>query len=124
MNIIERQTVLGKSLFEINSNTFTDLATAQRENVEKYFAALRDFGNHLPEIKDIASFVSFQSEYNESLWNTARNTYSVQSGIIRSAFEDTRDAVRTAFAGEAVSEETEAEIKPKTKAKKAEKISA
>ncbi len=120
MSIIERQTELGRSIVEINTNTLTGLATLQRENIEKYFATNRTFGEKLPEVNDIASFVSLQREYNETLWNNVREAVEAQTGIVRGAFEETREALTKAFtteqAEEVVTEKPEAKAKAKAKA--------
>jgi len=132
MNIIERQTTLGKSLFEINSRTFASLANLQRENIEKYFETNRDFGSRLTDIKDAAGFVSVQSQYGETLWNNVRDNLEAQSGIVRSAFEESRDAIQLAFGnGEEVAQDKAAQDKvvedkpvkarPKAKARKSAK---
>ncbi|HKI73905.1 MAG TPA: phasin family protein [Pseudomonadales bacterium] len=110
MNIMEKQAELGRSLFEINTNTLKELAALQRENVEGYFETNRNFGERLPEIKGMSDFVELQREYGETLWNNVRKAVESQNEIIRSAFEETSEAVKVAFT-------PEAEEKPKAKAK-------
>lgn len=116
MNIIEKQAELGRSILEINTSTFKELASLQRQNIEKYFETNRAFGEKLPEVRDISSFVSLQREYGETLWNNAREAVETQSGIVRGAFEETRSALQKAFTGEAADDTTE---KAGTQAKKA-----
>jgi Phasin protein len=120
MSIIERQSELGKSIFEINTNTLKELATLQRENFEKYFSTNRSYGEKLPEIKDVSSFVSLQREYGETLWGNVREAVETQNGILRGAFEETRVALEKAFKTEAADDEADekpAKAKAKTKAK-------
>ncbi len=115
MSIIERQFELGRSIVEININTLTGLATLQREAIEKYFSTNRTFGEKLPEVNNIASFVSLQREYTETLWNNVRETVETQSGVVRSAFEETQQVFTKAFTTEQA-EEVVTE-KPAAKAK-------
>lgn len=100
MNIIEKQTELTKSLYEINSSTFKELATLQRENLEKYFEANRTFGERLPEVKSVTDFVSLQREYGETLMTNTREAFETQNEIVRGAFEETTEALRHAFTAE------------------------
>ncbi len=118
MSIIERQTELGRSIVEINTNTLRELVTLQRENFEKYFSTNRSFGEKLPEIKDVSSFFSLQREYGETLWGNVRDAVETQNGIFRGAFDETRLALEKAFnTTEEVVEETVAKPAPKSKAK-------
>ena len=118
MSIIERQTALGRSIVEINTNTLRELVTLQRENFEKYFSTNRSFGEKLPEVKDVSSFVSLQREYGETLWSNVREAVETQNGIFRGAFEETRLALEKAFSTtEEVVEEPVAKPAPKSKAK-------
>lgn len=115
MNIIERQNELGRSLFEINTNTLRELASLQRENVEKYFETNRSFGERLPEVKSLSDFLNLQREYGETLWNNTREAVESQNEIFKSAFKDTAEAMKTALSPE---EEAEApKRKSRTKAK-------
>lgn len=118
MNMIEKQAALGRSLFEINTNTLKELAALQRENVETYFETNRAFGERLPEIKGISDFVELQREYGETLWGNMRKAVESQNEIFRSAYEETSEAVRVAF-----SPETE-EKAPKARAKATKKAAA
>ena len=113
MNVIEKQSKLGKDIFEINTNTLKELANLQKDNVEKYFDANRAYGEKLPEVKDVSSFVSLQREYTESLWNGVKDAFSTHNGIVRGAFEETRHAFEEAY----TSESKAAKPAPKTKAK-------
>lgn len=115
INIVERQTELGRSLYEINTNTLKELATLQRENVEKYFETNRTFGEKLPELKSVEEFVALQREYGETLWANAREAMEAQGAIVKSAFEETSAAVKTAFATNEASPKPKAKAKPKAK---------
>ena len=121
MSIIERQTELGRSIVEINTNTLKELATLQRENIEKYFSTNRTYGAKLPEVNDLSSFVSLQRDYTETLWSNVKEAVETQNGVVRSAFEATREALTKAFtteqAEEVVTEKPAAKAKPKAKAK-------
>ena len=114
MNMIEKQAELGKSLYEINSAALSEMAEMSRKNIEQYFEVNRSFGEKLPEVKEVGSFVSLQREYGETLFNNAREAMEAQTALMQSAFAEARDAVQVAFAP--VVTET---AKPKVKAKKA-----
>ncbi|XOV90414.1 MAG: phasin family protein [Pseudomonadota bacterium] len=121
MNMIERQSELGKSLFEINTNTLKELANLQKENVEKYFETNRSFGERLPEVKSVSDFLALQREYGETLWNNTREAVETQTEIVRGAFAETTDALKTAFnigqeeAAAAAPKKATAKAKPKAK---------
>ncbi|MCZ6502744.1 MAG: hypothetical protein O6945_09550 [Gammaproteobacteria bacterium] len=118
MSIIERQTELGRSIVEINTSTLRELVTLQRENFEKYFSTNRSFGEKLPEVNDVSSFVSLQREYGETLWSNVRDAVETQNGIFSGAFKETRLAFEKAFSTtEEVVEEIVAKPAPKSKAK-------
>jgi hypothetical protein len=125
MNMIEKQSKLGKSIFEINTNTLKELASLSKDNIGKYFEANRAYGEKLPEIKDVSSFVSLQREYTESMWSGVKDAVSAHNGIIKGAFEETRHAFENAYtpveieaktAKPATKAKAKAKAKPKTKA--------
>jgi len=121
MNIIEKQTELGRTLFQINTNTVREYAQMQRENVEKYFELNRSYTEKLPEIRDMGSFMELQREYNETLWNGVRESVKGQTELLKTAMEDTGKAFQEVFQGEEQVEETPApKAKAKAKAKKTE----
>ena len=116
MSIIGKQTQLGRSILEINSKTIKELFTLQRQNIETYFATNQTFGEKLPEVTDVPTFVSLQREYGEALWSNAKTAVETHGGIVRHAFEETRDAVKVAFGTEVptISEPVEVEAVVKT----------
>ena len=114
MNMIEKQTELGKSLYEINSAALSEMAEMSRKDIELYFEINRSFGEKPPELKEVGSLVSLQRKYGETLFNNARDAMEAQNALMQSAFAEARDAVKPAF----VSEVTES-AKPKAKLKKA-----
>ena len=99
-NIIERQADFGRTLFEINQNTLQELAQSTQANFKKYFEMNSEFGKKLPEVKDVTSFVELQREYGETLWGNVREATQTQSEILKSAVEETGEAVRKVFATE------------------------
>lgn len=113
MNIIEKQTELGKSLYEINTSTMKEYLSMQRANIEKYVEVNREFGSRLPEVKDISSAVELQREYNGMLWAQTKEAMTAQTELLKGAFSETRDALKTAYTFET---DVEA-VKPKAKAK-------
>ena len=129
MSIFEKQTVLSKSLYEINTNTVKELVGLQRDNIQKYFETNKDFGSRVSEVTDINTFVSLQKEYGQTLWSNAKGAVEAQNGIVKGAFVDSKDAFKSAFqneTSEVVAEETTVETatpeasekaKPKAKAK-------
>ena len=122
MSFIEKQTELTKTLVEINTHVLQDMTSLQRENLEKYFETNRTYGERLPEIKSISDFLGLQREYGETLMTNAREAFETQNEIVKTAFEDTSAAFRTAFTAEA---EEAPKPAPKKKAKaKAKKPAA
>ena len=100
MNMIEKQAELGKSLYEINSSVLSEFAELSRKNIEQYFEVNRSFGEKLPEVREVSSFLSLQREYGETLWNNAREAMESQNAIFQGAFTETRDLVQSAFTTE------------------------
>ncbi len=97
MNIIERQTELSKSLYEININAMKEFAALQKGNVEEYIATNRSFGEKLPTVKNIGNLVELQREYGATLWSNAKGSFANQNELLRTAIEETRDALKQAF---------------------------
>lgn len=125
MNIIEKQTELTKSLYAINTTAMKEFATMQQENLQKYIETNRSFGEKLPEVKDISSFVELQREYSATLWSNVKDSFEHQNELFRSAMEETRDAVKHAFTSEDVLEDMPVvKAKPKAKAKTKAKAKA
>ncbi|MFN3239805.1 MAG: phasin family protein [Pseudomonadales bacterium] len=100
MNIVEKQVEMGRALFEINQNTFQELARTQQDNFKKYLELNSDFSKRLPEVKDISSFVELQREYNETLWTGIKDSTRGQVDVLKSAVEESGEAVRKAFTAE------------------------
>ncbi len=116
MNIIEKQTELGKSLYEINTSAIKEYFNLQRGNLEAYLEVNREFGSRLPEINDVTSVLTLQREYNETLWNNAKASVEAQTELLKGTFSETRDALKSAFTPEVEAVE-EVVVKPKAKAK-------
>ena len=119
MNNIEKQVSLGRSLYQINTNTLSEMAELGRKNFEQYFEVNRSFGEKLPEVRELGSFLGLQREYGETLWNNAREAMESQSAILQSAFSDARDAIQAAFSAKDEVEVVAEVAAPKTGAKKA-----
>ena len=120
MNVIEKQTELTKSLFNINSGALKEFTSQQKANVEKYIETNKSFGERLPEVRDISGFLTLQREYGESLWANAKSAFETQNELVKTTFEETRDAFKLAMTTGEVSEEAaegEAEAVPAKKAK-------
>lgn len=100
MNLLQKQAELSRTLFEINMKTAQEIFKTQQEDVNKYFELYSEFGKKLPEIRDVTSFVELQREYGEGLWKNVRESGETQVGILRSALEETGDAVRSVFTPE------------------------
>ncbi|MGI9322950.1 MAG: hypothetical protein ACR2PJ_05140 [Pseudomonadales bacterium] len=107
MNLVDRQTQLGKSLFEINTQVLAETAELARKNAEQYFETNRTFGERLPEVREVSSLFSLQREYGQTLWNNAKAAFQAQGAILQAAMGGTREALETAFTTE--------EAKPKAK---------
>jgi len=120
MNVIEKQTELTKSLFNINSGALKEFTSQQKANVEKYIETNKSFGERLPEVRDISGFLTLQREYGESLWANAKSALETQNELVKTTFEETRDAFKLAMTTDEVSEESaedKAEAVPAKKAK-------
>jgi hypothetical protein len=107
MNAIERQSNLGQSLFEINTNTVRALTSLQIENATRYFETNREFAGRISEISSLSDYFGLQREYGEALWSGARSAIEAQMVLIREATTGTRDAVTTAFSTEEVAADSE-----------------
>jgi hypothetical protein len=114
MNMIEKQTELGKSLYEINTSTVSEIAELSRKNIEQYIEVNKSFGEKLPELREINDFMSLQREYGETMVSNVRTAIETQNAILQNAFTESREAFQAAF-----TTETTVEAKPKAKVKKA-----
>ncbi len=114
MSMMEKQAELGKSLYEINTSTMSEIAELSRKNIEQYFEVNRSFGEKLPEVREVSSFMELQRDYMETLVNHTREAFESQNEILKSAFSETREAFQVAFTTEEA-----AKAKAKSKAKKA-----
>ena len=100
MSILERQADFGRTLFEINQNTFQELFQSTQQNVAKYFELNSEFSQKLPDVRDVTTFMELQREYGETLWSNVREATLSQAEILKSAVEETGNAVRKVFATE------------------------
>ena len=124
MNIIERQTELGKSLYDINVNALKEFAALQRENIEQYLETNRAFGEKLPAVKDVSGFVELQREYGASLWSNVKHSFENQNELFRTAIEETREAHKQAFSTKTGKEKPVTKAAPKAKARPKAKTKA
>ena len=124
MNIIERQTELGKSLYDINVNALKEFAALQRENIEQYLETNRAFGEKLPAVKDVSGFVELQREYGASLWSNVKHSFENQNELFRTAIEETREAPNQAFSTQPGKEKPVTKAAPKAKARPKAKTKA
>ena len=97
MNILQKQTEFGRSFFEISQNAFQDLARIQQDNLKNYFDLNNDFSQKLTDVQDVAGFVELQRDYSQSLWNGVKKTTKGQAEILRTAIEETGEAVRKVY---------------------------
>lgn len=97
MSFMEKQAELGKSLYEINQSTFSNIVELSRKNIEQYIETNKAFGEKLPEVREVSTFFSLQREYGETLWNNAREAVEAQNEILTGAFNETREVVQSAF---------------------------
>ena len=115
MNMMEKQAELGKSLYQINTSTLSEMAELSRKNIEQYFEVNKSFGEKLPEVREISSFMELQRDYVETLVNHTREAMQSQGEIMKSAFSETREAFQSAFTTEEA---------PKAKPAKAKKAAS
>ena len=118
MNIVEKQTELGKSLYQINTSTMSEITELGRKNIEQYMDVNRTFGERLPEVREVGSFFSLQREYGETLWSNAREAMESQNAIFQNAVTEAREAFTAAYTTE------EVVVAPAPKAKKAKTAAA
>lgn len=97
MNMIEKQVEFGKKMFEINQNTFKAMLSHQKENLEKYVELNQQFGQKLPEVKDVTSFMELQKDYGQSLWGGVKESTKAQVEILKSSFEESSSVVSSVF---------------------------
>ena len=117
MSIRDRQSDLGKSLFQINANTLRGLAELQRDNVEKYFELNAAYFDKLPEVEGLSDFVELQREYNETMWNSVKETAQSRADLLKEALEESGEVLKAAFTPE--EEEEQKAAKPARTKKKA-----
>ena len=113
MNFIEKQTELGRSLFQINTNAMREYAEMQRDTIGKYVELNTNYGKQLPTVKNITDFVSLQREYNQSVWTGVKSSVESQTNLVKGAFEEASAALKGAYT------KTEAPVEEKATAKKA-----
>ena len=94
MNIIERQTELGKSLYEINTSTLK--STSASSATEKYVEMNREFGAKLPEPKTFLALWSCRRNTTK-LCGLTKSSFKAQSELFKGAFSNTREALKTAY---------------------------
>ena len=94
MSILERQADFGRTLFEINQNTFQELSQGAQKNFTKYFELNSEFSQKLPDVRDVTTFMELQREYGETVWSNVREATLSQAEILKSAIEETGNAVR------------------------------
>jgi len=97
MNIIQKQTDFGRTIFEINQNAIQESFRTQQENWQAYFELNSAFSQRLPEVTDMGTFVELQREYGSTLWENTKAATQSQTEIIKSAFTEAGEAVRKVF---------------------------
>ena len=119
MNMIERQTELGKSLYEININVVRSFVRVQRENIKKYIETSREFGSRIPELNGVRSAIELQYEYNATLWRNAMAALEAQNELVISTTSETREALMSVYSPvrTEVVEAPKPKAKPKLKAR-------
>jgi len=116
MSMIEKQTELGRTLFQINTSTLRALAEHQGQNINKYVELNQDYGSKLSTLSSVSDFLALQREYNSSFWNGVRTSVSAQAGTVKNALEETGAAFKVAF--NQVEEVTTVKVKAKATTKK------
>ena len=97
MNILQKQADFGRTIFEINQNAMQESFRTQQQNWQKYFELNSSFGQRLPEVKDVSTFVELQREYGSTLWENTKEAKQVQTEIVKSAMTEAGEAVRKVF---------------------------
>ena len=97
MNILQKQADFSRTIFEINQNAMQESFRTQQQNWQKYFELNSSFGQRLPEVKDVSTFVELQREYGSTLWENTKEATQVQTEIVKSAMTEAGEAVRKVF---------------------------
>jgi hypothetical protein len=115
MNMLQKQTELGRSLFQINSSTLRSYAELQRANMTKYVELNTSYGKQLPSVNNVQDFMALQREYGQSVWSGVKSSVESQTSLVRSAFQETGAALKTAY----TAAEAKAPVETKAPAAKA-----
>lgn len=99
MKILERQTELGRSLYEINTSTLRNYVRLQLDSVHKYLETNRDFGNRIAQVDHFSTLAQVQREYSEILFQNAFEAVEAQNQVLEDALNHTKDAFQAAFGG-------------------------
>ncbi len=97
MSIIEKQTKLGRDLFEINTGVLRQMVELQANGIRQYFETNQQFVSKLPNVRDISSFVEIQRDYGQALWSDAQDNLRTTGSVLKSAVENTGTALREAY---------------------------
>ena len=97
MNILQKQADFGRTIFEINQNAIQESFQTQQANWQKYFDLNSTFGQRLPEVTDMGTFVELQREYGSTLWENTKEATQTQTEILKSAMTEAGEAVRKVF---------------------------
>lgn len=100
MNLFERQAQLSQSMFDINSSTIKSLVEHGQSQIKKYVETNQQFGNKLPEVRDLSTLISLQREYSEAIVSNIRSSVEEQTTTMKDAFSQSRKALEAAFATE------------------------
>jgi hypothetical protein len=115
--MIEKQTELGQTLFQINTSTLRALAEHQGQNIRNYVELNQEYGSKLSTISSVTDFLALQREYNASIWNGFKTSVGTQAGTVKNAVEETGAAFRVAFSQVEEAKPAKAKSTAKKKAK-------
>lgn len=117
MSLLEKQTALGKNLYQINAESLRSLVELQRDNLEQYFELNKIYLGKLPRVGGIKNFLDLQREYNQNIWEGVKTSIQARTEIVKDALQESSAAVKATYQREKSSDVEKTEIQATSKAK-------
>ena len=96
MSVIEKSVQLGKDLFAINRKTTQEMVAIQVGGVRRYIETNVGAVRRIPQIKSFPQFAEAQKQYNATLIAGVQSDLLAGRDVVKSAFVDTRAAIKVA----------------------------
>ena len=124
MSLLQKQTALGKNLYQINANSLRSLVELQRDNFEQYVELNKDYFGKLPQVGGIKNFLDLQREYNQDVWEGVKTSFQANTEIVKDAFKESSAAVRATYQQDESAADTVKDVKAAPVVKAAKKATA